>query len=660
MQKKKLFLTLGIASLISLAGCNETIITSSEDKNVESSETSVLSESSESSELTDTSLTSSESKVKLDTNCSPTIYLAGDSTVKTYEANQFIGGWGQFLDLFLEDDIKVVNAAQGGRSSRSFINEGRLYNIENNNYSFKENGGKSIEDVIKKGDYLLIQFGHNDDSTKFKYNPESNYQTVYDRMVDLGTPDENGIYPTIAATKTSTSSLPDEYTKYAKDSEKTSALTEIKKYGDTYYEYGSGTYKWYLKEYIDFARSKGATPILVTPVARVAFNSDGTLKSGPGLHGEDFAYVKAMKQLASETDTMIIDLFSRTKEMLEKATSTYANYLMALKPNSLIGTWPTDYDLTYGKTDLGYTGIEATHYNKYGAFLEAGFVASELKNLKCELNSHNEYVNFSSKININPETYIDPSNLLSKSIAIELENLNKDIHLTNPNRTYLSPDNCISLIDNLLDISKIDETNYEEVLEKANEAKDEYNRLNIDDRSSVSNYQKLVDVLDKINQIIDSLRPKASKTILIEFSSLESNETYTSNVLFNEYLTIFASTSKSVLTKNLDGSFNYQGTTYQITKAISLGGSANYQSGRFIGINVDKNATVTIVAKSTGTTDRSLALYNSNDLSTSLATISANTTISTTTVSLTDAGTYYAGSTGSGVYICYIIIEYFN
>ena len=52
------------------------------------------------------------------------IFLAGDSTVKTYKDAQFIGGWGQFLDLFL-DDLEVINCANGGRSSRSVINEGR-------------------------------------------------------------------------------------------------------------------------------------------------------------------------------------------------------------------------------------------------------------------------------------------------------------------------------------------------------------------------------------------------------------------------------------------------------------------------------------------------------------------------------------------------------
>ena len=97
----------------------------------------------------------------------PTIYLAGDSTVKTYEDSQYIGGWGQFFDTFLNENIEVINCAQGGRSARSFINEGRLININDSEfkYSFSQNDGKSIEDCIKSGDYLFIQFGHNDDDT---------------------------------------------------------------------------------------------------------------------------------------------------------------------------------------------------------------------------------------------------------------------------------------------------------------------------------------------------------------------------------------------------------------------------------------------------------------------------------------------------------------
>jgi len=168
----------------------------------------------------------------VDNNKTPTIYLAGDSTVKTYNDSQFIGGWGQYLDLFLDDSIKVVNAANGGRSSRSFINEGRLYDIDDSaySYSFSQNEGKSIESCIKEGDFLFIQFGHNDDNTKIS----SSYTTIFDRMVPLGEPDENGIYPVTEGVKTTTSVLPDEYVELASDSEETKALAEIAKYGSTY------------------------------------------------------------------------------------------------------------------------------------------------------------------------------------------------------------------------------------------------------------------------------------------------------------------------------------------------------------------------------------------------------------------------------------------
>lgn len=107
--------------------------------------------------------------------------------MQTYADGQYIAGWGQYLDMFLDESVNVVNCARGGRSSRSFINEDRLFtNTDGSKYSFSENGGKSIEECIQEGDYLFVQFGHNDDATK-------GYQTMPDRMVPLGTPDAYGI-----------------------------------------------------------------------------------------------------------------------------------------------------------------------------------------------------------------------------------------------------------------------------------------------------------------------------------------------------------------------------------------------------------------------------------------------------------------------------------
>lgn len=79
------------------------------------------------------------------------IYLAADSTVRNYDAIQYPqAGWGQFIADYLTDEVVIQNHAVGGRSSKTFIAEGRL---------------DKIIDEITANDYLFIQMGHND-STK--------------------------------------------------------------------------------------------------------------------------------------------------------------------------------------------------------------------------------------------------------------------------------------------------------------------------------------------------------------------------------------------------------------------------------------------------------------------------------------------------------------
>ena len=86
-----------------------------------------------------------------------TIYIAGDSTAADYEKSKHpMHGWGQMLSRFFDENIDVENKAMCGRSTKSFIDEGRLGEIDRK---------------ITKGDYLFIQFGHNDekkeDETKY-------------------------------------------------------------------------------------------------------------------------------------------------------------------------------------------------------------------------------------------------------------------------------------------------------------------------------------------------------------------------------------------------------------------------------------------------------------------------------------------------------------
>ena len=78
-----------------------------------------------------------------------TIYVCGDSTAAPYSPEQApITGWGQLLCEKL-DGVPVVDAARGGRSTKSFLSEGLL---------------QEIEKSLAPGDLLLIQFTHNDTS----------------------------------------------------------------------------------------------------------------------------------------------------------------------------------------------------------------------------------------------------------------------------------------------------------------------------------------------------------------------------------------------------------------------------------------------------------------------------------------------------------------
>lgn len=82
-----------------------------------------------------------------------TIFMIGDSTManKPLDGDNQERGWGQMLSGFFTDDIIVDNHSLNGRSSLSFINEGEW---------------QKVVDAIKPGDYVFIQFGHNDEKIK--------------------------------------------------------------------------------------------------------------------------------------------------------------------------------------------------------------------------------------------------------------------------------------------------------------------------------------------------------------------------------------------------------------------------------------------------------------------------------------------------------------
>lgn len=92
-----------------------------------------------------------------------TVYLAGDSTMANKEVKAYPEtGWGMPFFAFFDNTVTVKNIAKNGRSTKSFITEGLW---------------KSITDNLQSGDYVLIQFGHNDEvPTKKTYTTEAEFK----------------------------------------------------------------------------------------------------------------------------------------------------------------------------------------------------------------------------------------------------------------------------------------------------------------------------------------------------------------------------------------------------------------------------------------------------------------------------------------------------
>lgn len=215
-------------------------------------------------------------------NETPVIYIAGDSTVQTYRASYAPQqGWGAYLDDYFTDNVTVSNQAIAGRSSKSFIENGRL---------------DTILSTIKKGDYLMVQFGINDSAVS---NPE--------RYAPVG---------------------------------------DINK---------EGTFNYYIKQYIEGALEKGATPILVTTTLSLKSYSNGKFVNSYS------NYCNAMKEIAVAYKIPCIDL----------------NSLMVEHYNSI------GYDKAYYyhllSTPLSTTDM--THFTETGANAVARLVVNEMRKL---------------------------------------------------------------------------------------------------------------------------------------------------------------------------------------------------------------------------------------------------------------------------------------
>jgi lysophospholipase L1-like esterase len=146
----------------------------------------------------------------------PQLFVASDSTASEYKPNpKNQQGWGAVLQpLFDESKLRVVDVARGGRSSRTFITEGHW---------------DRALDQMQPGDFVIIQFGHND-AGAVNEEPPGSTRPLRARGTIPGIGDES--------------------------QEIDNVLT-----GQHEKVY---TYGWYLRKMIADTRAKGATPILLT------------------------------------------------------------------------------------------------------------------------------------------------------------------------------------------------------------------------------------------------------------------------------------------------------------------------------------------------------------------------------------------------------------
>jgi len=109
----------------------------------------------------------------------PTIYLAGDSTVVDQDKEPW-AAWGQMLPAFFNDKLAIANHAESGETIRSFVSERRF---------------NKIMSTIRRGDYLFMQFAHNDQKPGPGQVTIPQYKELLLKYISLAK--EKGAYPVL-------------------------------------------------------------------------------------------------------------------------------------------------------------------------------------------------------------------------------------------------------------------------------------------------------------------------------------------------------------------------------------------------------------------------------------------------------------------------------
>lgn len=269
------------------------------------------------------------------------VHTIGDSTMATYDPNTTVTrGWGQMFQQFFKGDVTVNNRAKNGASSKSFYKESAYW--------------QSVKKQIEPGDYVLIQFAHNDEKSNGCDGDE--LKAYYQ-------------------------SIGDEAKANACDYRGTTA---------------SGTYKDYLRKYVEETRALGATPVLVGAICRKYFDGstirrngrhdlgdkfdkieDGKLTTGNKVAADDhtYDYPYQMQEVAKDMGVQYLDLTTATKELYESYGDAKANVLL-------------------------FDGNGSTHTSAMGATLIARLAAQLMQ--KAGILTEN--INLTSDLSVNPST----------------------------------------------------------------------------------------------------------------------------------------------------------------------------------------------------------------------------------------------------------------
>lgn len=267
------------------------------------------------------------------------VHTIGDSTMATYsESTTVTRGWGQMFQQFFTDAVTVNNRAKSGASSKSFYEEAAYW--------------ESVKKQIQPGDYVLIQFAHNDEKNDGMDGDE--VKAYYESIGDQTKADATDYRGTTA----------------------------------------SGTYKEYLRKYVEETRALGATPVLVGAICRKYFTGSTIRRNGRHDLGDDFSLLTAsgikegnkvgeddhtydypyqMRLVADEMGVSYIDLTTATKELYESYGDAKANELL-------------------------FDGDGSTHTSAMGATLIARLCAQLLQ----KQGILTEYINLTSDLSVNP------------------------------------------------------------------------------------------------------------------------------------------------------------------------------------------------------------------------------------------------------------------